>query len=61
MVQTKKLDDGQCDMQCMGGEGVCGGSGALTVYAKDGTGLPEKKKKNRRSHLARHGVRRGSW
>ena len=60
MVQTKKLDDAQCDMQCMGGGGVCGGSGALSVYAKDGTsGLPEKKRM-RRSHLARHGVRRGA-
>ena len=59
MVQTKKLDDAQCDMQCMGGEGVCGGSGALSVYSKDGTGLAEKKK-HRRHHLARHAVRHGS-
>ena len=55
MTQTKKLDDGKCNMPCDGSSETCGGSSALSVYAKEGTSLGLKKRSHRMRHIgARH-------
>lgn len=50
MAQTKKVSDGDCNMACNGSSQMCGRSGRLQVYAKEGTNLGLKKRSNKHRH-----------
>ena len=55
LTQSKQLDDGDCDVACEGSDEICGGSLALSVYAKQGTNLGLVKSRERRHrHLISH-------
>ncbi|KAG8526806.1 uncharacterized protein KY384_008235 [Bacidia gigantensis] len=55
LKQSKKLDDGQCNMRCKNSMETCGGNSALSVYAKQGANLGLKRREHLRHHLKHHG------